>query len=552
MKKKFNQKKQQADKPLKLQLNWRFVIIAAFFIVFLSFLIINLLPEEKFEFQFAQNLERLQTLPGTKAQVVGNLIKLNRINGMMYVVIPGINLDADKYDVCIIEMKLPVAYEAGHLLFTSPYNKNIDFNFRYDFDTGLPNRLNKQYIDLKRQAAWQLIAKDILVIPSTTAKEAELKSICFVHSNLGTKIKAWCSEFFQYSDPRLGSCFAMASPFFIYNGFSQVFFPLLGELLVFCLGILGLFYLIRIDERVKKYVVVMFFVFFLAVFGLLDARYNFYYLKGIIRDINLYWGKSLDDKRGIATGDPDFVKFMKYCDENIPLNARIFNVVSFLPRGTADHYLQSIQFRMQLRPRLNGIYQFTDDFPPAYYIVYQKDSNQIRGTDHMQPVVNGYIKLSKNETVQQKVLLWNRLEDLEIIKLKMKPDEKIGKNDLSVEILSADGKYVLSRGVFKQADSFTSAVGKKHLEPVYIMINHVKYEKPWVVLRITNKFDKDVEIGYSNRFNPYTHGSVQSRNDGLFYNAKQINGELAFTSEYLIKNPKLFKKFSEDAYIFTK
>lgn len=536
----------------QFKVNWRLITFIAFFVIFLSFLIVNLLPEEKFEFQFSQNIGRWQTPPGTKAQVVGDLIKLNRMNDMMYVVIPNINLDADKYDVCIIEMKLPVAYETGNLLFTSPYNKNIDFNFRYDFDTGLPNRMNKQYIDLKKHAAWQLIAKDILIIPSTNVKEADLKSISFVHSNLGTRIRAWWSVFAQYTDPRLGTCFAMASPFFIYNGFSQIFFPLFGGLLVFCLVILGFLYFIRVDERIKQYIIVLFFMIFLVIFGLLDVRYDFYYFKGIIRNISLYWGKSLDEKKGIVTGDPKFVKFMKYCDEYIPLNARVFNAVSITPQGTPEHYLRSIQFRMQLRPRLNGIYQFTDDFPPAYYIVYQTDPKQIRGEDHSQPVVHDYIALSKNDTIQQKVLLWNRVEDLEIIKLKMKPEEKIGKNDLSIEILTPDGKRVLSCGVFERADNFTSAVGKKYLEPVYKMINYGKYEKPWVLLKIKNNRERKIKIGYSNLLNPYTHGNVQSRNNGLFYNNKQIKGELAFTSEYLIKHPKLFKKFSEDAYIFTK
>jgi hypothetical protein len=548
-KKKVNFEKAKQRKRNK---NWpviAWVLVGSFII---TIMIMMAMPEEKIEFVFSQNAGLWQAAPGTKAELAGDLIKLKRSQGDMFVVIPAIKIDADWYDVAEIELDLPVAYDTGYLLFTSPFSQRFDFNFRYDYDTGPANRLNKRCIDLKSHGAWQGIIRDIMIIPAATAGEAGIRSIRFIHSNPWTKIKAWWNGFARYSDPRLGSCFVMASPLFIKTGFSQLFVPFLWWLFAFCLAVVGIVYFFKLGDRITKYAILMFFTIFLLVWGLLDARNDIYYLKGIGRDISLYWGKSLDEKRGIVTGDPEFVEFMKYCDENIPMDARIFNLVSKFPRGTPSDYLNGTQFWFQMRPRLNGIYQFTEDFPEAYYIVYQTDPKVLRGVGNDQWLVNDFIALGNNEVIRQNVMLWNKLEDLELVKLKLDKDERPAKGDLEVQILSEDGERILATSTLTRVVTFESFFLKRFSEPIFKMDILAPYEKSRVMLQIKNTGNNGINIGYSTVLNPYTQGGRQSRNDGLFYQGKRLKGELALTTEYLIKNPILFKKYSEDAYIFKK
>jgi len=247
-------------------------------------------------------------------------------------VVPLNNLDADWYDVCELEMATPVAYDQGRMLFLSPYNRDFNFNFRYDFDTGRANRNNRIWIDLKKHSAWQGSIRGILIVPAANADTVTLKKIRFVHGNLWTEIKAWWGGFTYYYDPLLGTCFAMASPFFIKGSYNALFVPLLWVAFILA-GVLALF-----DKRIAKIAIGAFFLLAFLIWGMLDLRYHVYYLKAMRRDANLYWGKSLHEKRKIVTGDPEFIDFMKFCDEAIPLNGKIINgVPTNLPKTPPDY-----------------------------------------------------------------------------------------------------------------------------------------------------------------------------------------------------------------------
>ncbi len=381
MKKKHKNKQQQfGGKPKNIKMAP--ILISLGVIAVISMMVLISLPEESFNFNFAENSGRWQVLPGTKAELKEGAVQLLRINGDMGIVIPGINIDADNYDVCEIELKCPVAFDGGMLLFTSRYNQQFSYNFRYDFDTGLSGRFNKLYIYAGSHGAWQGIIKDILIIPATNAQYADIKNIKFIHSSPGTKIRAVWAGFTRYYDPRLGTCFQIASPLFVDDAYNSVMMPLLwGAILLLALSVASV-NIFKLNPLISKAAVCVFVVFFLALWGLLDLRNNVYYLKAIGRDAGLYWGKSLSEKREIVTGAPDFIRFMKFCDEVIPMDARVFNFVATEIPGTPKDALNCTQFFFNLTPRPNSLRTIVPErTPPPFYIVYGTGRKDIKGID---------------------------------------------------------------------------------------------------------------------------------------------------------------------------
>lgn len=200
---------------------------------------------------------------------------------------------------------------------------------------------------------------------------------------------------------------------------------------------------------------------------------------------------------------------------------------------------------------MDGVYQFTKEFPETYYIVYQTDPQKLTGVGNDQWVVDNYLRLAKDEVVKQNVLLWNKLEDLTQIKLKMEPTERLAEDQLEVRILSADGRSLLATGALTGVATYESPFFKRFSEPVFKVTAMAPYGKSLVILQLKNKSDKEILIGYSTKLSPYAQAGRQSRNEGLFYQDKELSGELALTTEYLVKKPLLYKKYSEDAYIMT-
>jgi len=45
-----------------------------------------------------------------------------------------------------------------------------------------------------------------------------------------------------------------------------------------------------------------------VAWGLLDLQNNIYYFKAMKRNASLYWGKSMLEKKGIATGSAEFIR----------------------------------------------------------------------------------------------------------------------------------------------------------------------------------------------------------------------------------------------------
>jgi hypothetical protein len=336
------------------------------------------MPEKEIILNFSKDMESWQTSAGTKVRLGDDSVQLTRGREDFFINIPNLYLDADWYDVCVVEMKLPIASDQGHLLFLSPYNQKYNFNFRFDFDGGKANRQNKIWINLRKHGAWQGIIPGVLIIPATNSGSASLKSIKFIQSKPFTKLRAWWSDFSYYYDPKLGTCFAMASPFFIKTSFNLLFMPFLWGLLALTIIISSGVMFFHMDERISKVAIAIFFLVLIVLWGLLDLRNNIYYLKAIRRDASLYWGKSLQVKKGIVTGSPDFINFMKFCDEAIPLDGQIFNFVSSDIPGTPRQALSDTQFYFNLRPRIN--FESTKRVPKPFYVVYgSQKKEELRG-----------------------------------------------------------------------------------------------------------------------------------------------------------------------------
>ena len=514
---------------------WPAVIIAVIVLSVGMFFVLQ--KSEQLVFSFSDNKGMWQVSAGTTFDIKDNQVDLKKQGRDFFVVVPDLKIDGFWYDVCVIELMTPMAYDQGHLLFISPINQSYESNFGYDFDTGRDDKFNKIWINLTRHGAWQGNIREVLIILGTDSNSASIKSIRFIHGNFFEKIKAWWGDFSRYYDPRLGSCFVMASPFFVRTSFTLFFLPFYWWFLGGSIVVYALLYFIKIDARILKVIIAIFILVILLVWGLLDLRNNVYYLKSIGRNISLYWGKSLQEKRGIITGNQEFIDFMKFVDENIPLRARVFNHIAYNTSPQGHSYFPENQFNYNLRPRLESFYQFSHEIPKRYYVVYGQALPQLRGTDQTQMQVDAYLSLKPGQTLRQKVVLWNELEDIDTFHL----DLKGAGTNLEVKILDKDGVKIIADG-----DLFH--VGTE--ETVFKLINKNRYTDSRTFVELKNHGRAIIEVGISAHPNPDT--GLQDNSGSLFLNGAKKKEALAFRLSYLVKNPQPFKKFNEHAYILMK
>ncbi|MBU0613837.1 hypothetical protein KJ766_00950 [Patescibacteria group bacterium] len=365
--KKNNKKAKTIHKTSWLTKHWKKLALGFIVFFFAALGLAVFLPQKEFVIDFSKENIYYQVSPGTTAKHQDQTLLLTKGPGDLYVATSGFYLNADQYDVCIVEMKPDVAYDEGRLFFLSPFNKNYELNFSQVFDSGKANRFNQIWINLDKHGAWKGTMRGILLLPSVKSKTIYLKRLRFIQANPTSKIHAVLSDFTRYYDPKLGSCFAMATPIFFNRYFNPLFIPLLWILLAITASVFLVTSFFKLDSRIGKISIIIFFGVFLVLWGLLDMRNNIYYLKAIGRNANLYWGKTLLEKRGIVVGDPEFINFMKFCDENIPLDGKIVNCVPKNLPGTPYQYLHATQVTYNLQTRLGKI---------PYYILYKsKDEN---------------------------------------------------------------------------------------------------------------------------------------------------------------------------------
>ncbi|MFA4858802.1 MAG: hypothetical protein WC901_01195 [Candidatus Margulisiibacteriota bacterium] len=334
-------------------------------------------PEEEKVFDFSRPDFRWEVSAGTKILNSAAGITFSKGGPQLYVVIPGNYVDADNFDVCDIELATPIAYEDIQLLFVSPYNPEFKLENGVNFDSGPARRFNHDWLNLRHHPAWQGAVTGILLLPSDKIQSFSLKKIRFVRANLWHRCLAVWRDFTRFYDPKLGTCFSMASPLFINSSFNGFFVPFLWILTASVLLVAIVDFAFKLDPRVRTFAWVVFLVLAGSVWGLLDLRNNQFYLKGMGRDINLYWGKSLSEKRGIVVGDPEFVRFMEFCDQNIPLDANVINGVPVNLPGTPANYLSATQVGYILRPRLAAGLKAAAPDEKTYYIFYKNPEHKL-------------------------------------------------------------------------------------------------------------------------------------------------------------------------------
>ncbi|MBN3032602.1 MAG: hypothetical protein JW873_00720 [Candidatus Saganbacteria bacterium] len=503
----------------------------------LLFLVLSSLPQEEKEISFASPAPAFQVSAGVTVEQQAGFIRLTKTaaNGApIFFLVPNVNVDADLYDVIALELKSDQAFEPGRLLFVSRYNRGFQYNFGMDFDSGLRGRFGRRLIYMRAHGAWQWIVKDILVNFGPQAKQVEIKSVKFIRANPGTLIRAGWSGLLRYGDPKLGSCFAMASPLFIWNSFNIVLTPyLLALLALAALGLLAV-NTFKLNRRYGVLIVAGFFLAFYFCWTVLETRNGIFYLKGAARDVGLYWGKDKLAKREIVVGDKKFADFMEYCNKNIPDDAKLFNLVSREPPGTPPNYLWGVMSGFLQRPRATSSFHLKDEVSPPYYIVYYTDPGKIAGLENERSAfdnyVDGYLELAPGQNLTQEYFLWNRIEDITALKLTVR-----GEGRLSVTVLGADGKIEVGRGTL-------ASLGSNEAD--FRITGLPGYLKNRVFLKVENSGKTTVKVGIT-REDTYLPGK-------LFLNGREHKGDLSFDLFYSIKSPKLFKAFGEGAYIFTR
>jgi len=524
MKKKKNRKAavKKADRQSKAKL----ILALAVPATLIALVIIMGLPEESIDFNFTENMGMWQVSEGSTFRQVKDSVQLIRGKSQLYVVVPQMNIDAEYYDVCVIEGSWPIAYDQGHLLFISRFNRQFDYNFRYDYDTGKSGRMNRRYIDLGGHGAWQGSIPAVLILPATDADQVSLKRISFIHANPWTRIKAWWSAFTRYQDPLLGTCFAMATPIFMGKPFNPYFAPVLWVLIIICGMVVGGVHLFQADQRISKITLAVLCIALFLAWGVLDLRNNVYYLKAISRNISLYWGRSILESRGIVVGDPGFIYFMKFCDENIPINAKVYNQVPVDVPGTPPNYLAGVQYWANIRPR------FSDGGSESYYIFYKPKNKNNWELYQEQTSINEYLDILPGEKLQQEIKLWQPSDDLYQINLWLRGNDI---DNAKVDLL------LLSQDKTKIAGKFTY-VSRTAKETIFRFMPNINFYKDTkMVLQIENKGNVPIAIG------SFVHDIY--REGDMFLAGKRLFGDLAFRFIYRPRDLVLFKRFNDEAYI---
>jgi hypothetical protein len=291
----------------------------------------------------------------------------------------------------------------------------------------------------------------------------------------------------------------------------------------------------RLDIRFSKISIGIFFSILLLAWGLLDLGNNIYYFKAIRRNASLYWGQDMVEKRGVVTGNPDFIRFMKFCDDYIPMEGHIFNYVARDYSGSAEDALAATQFNFNLRPRVKSLrLRATGEMPKPYYILYRYQQREIKGTDLEQNVLNRYFVLQRNDRLLQEVWLQRYFEDISQIGFKINSVAMDPKN-LVVSVLADDKQSIIGSG---------EMLGVKNGEALLRIIPLTPYRKSSVFLSIENRDDKPISVGGS--------WSDAYREGRCYFKGEEIKGDLAFRVDYEVKNLMLYKKYNEYAYILTK
>jgi hypothetical protein len=499
-------------------------------VILIIILIMLNLPEESLKFNFVENRGMWQLSAGSEFRLTNDSIELIKGQQELFAVIP-MNIDADYYNVCVIEGKWPIAYDQGHLLFVSPFNRNFDYNFRYDFDTGRASRQNQRYIDLPAHGAWQGIVKAVLLIPATNAKKMSLKEIRFIHANTWTKIKAWWSGFTRYSDPLLGTCLAMASPTFIGQPFNQLFIPFLWFIILISGVIYAGVYLFNPKLKIATVFIGFLLIIIFLVWSILDLRNNVVYLKGIARNISFYWGKPIQERRGLAVGDQEFIDFMAFCDKYIPLDAQINNQVPMELPGTPANYLRAVQFYANLRPRY---YEHLKETQRKIFYIYFKQRNKgYYEVRYDQFQVSRYFNVAPSKVMLQEIKLLHPSNSLFQISIWLKGG--INSNSkISLSILSGDRKTSVGK------TEFVSQVGD---EVIYRYIPYKtlrKNEKAY--LEVKNIGSIPIMIGINDDINKESFGE-------MIIAGRRNNANLSCRLIFTPKTLSVFKRFNEESYI---
>lgn len=498
-------------------------------IFLIALLIMMCLPEENINFKFAENMGMWQVSEGTKFSQVGDSIQLTKGVGQLYVVIPQMKVDADYYDVCVIEGSWPIAYDQGHLLFISPFNRQFDMNFRYDFDTGKAGKSRKRYIGLRDHEAWQGVVPAIMLMPTENAQQVSLKSIRFIHANPWTKIKAIWSGFTRYYDPKLGTCLAMATPILMGKPFNPFIVPILWIFLAICGCIIGGVHFFHANPKITKITAAICFAVIITAWGLLDLRNNVYYLKAISRNISLYWGKSIQEKRGIVVGDPEFIDFMKFCDENIPLDVKIINQVPNELPGTPASYLSQVQYWANLRPR------FYEGSPRSYYIFYKPHNKENYEVFLDRSHVSQYYDLLPGEILLQELRLLHPSKYLFQISLWVEGTDT-DKPKIELSLLSEDRKTIAGKA------EYLSRAGN---EAIFRFLSRISFNKnDKMYLQIANIGAVPAAVGVNTDLNKEDMGI-------MILKGKRNDADLSLRIIYRPKDLVLFKRFNDDAYILT-
>jgi len=500
-------------------------------VIMIALLIMMCLPEESIKFNFVENKGMWQLSAGSESRLTGDALELIKGRQELYVIIPQMNVDADYYDVCDIEGTWPIAYDQGHLLFISPFNKNFDYNFRYDFDTGGAGKKNKRYLDLSAHGAWQGMVKAVLVIPATNAKKMSLKGIRFIHANPWTKIKAWWSNFTRYYDPLLGTCLSMASPIFIGQPFNPLFVPILWLILVVCGIIFAGVYIFKAKPMIATVSMGICLILIFLAWAILDLRNNVVYLKGIARNISLYWDKSIQERRGLVVGDKEFIDFMKFCDKNIPLDAQINNQVPIEIPGIPSNYLRAVQFIANLRPRY---YEHIKEAEIKTFYIYYKPQNKENHEVLLDRfLVSRYFNIAPGGKMLQEIKLLNSSNSLFQISIWMKGGV-IGKPKIELLLLSGDRKTIGGKAEY---------VSQKGDEVIFKYLSRNNFKKNEKVnIEIKNLDQAPAMIGVNDDINKEDLGE-------MILEGKRNDADLSLRLIYRPKNLVLFKRFNEDAFI---
>ncbi len=289
-----------------------------------------------------------------------NVLTLRSTSSMPLLATKGnIFINASRLKFVDIKMRSDKSYMTGRMFFRRIGDPGFNYYNSFEFQTGINNMYHSNIIALNRNPNWFGTVTQIMLSPINGEGSVKIESVDFLEPGILIAARAYWQEFFTLEVPQ------MRTVNFIYgqkiNG-TSIYLYIYCLILLISIFVISAEYVkhkdLNVIYRSASMKILTICVIFWAV---LDLRVLFDQARTVMLDSQTYSGKSLEEKRALATLG-DIYGFLSFSGSKIPKGSG-FNTVNppyYYFREKAVYYL----------------YPRRVDENAAYVLVYNTDRSQ--------------------------------------------------------------------------------------------------------------------------------------------------------------------------------